>query len=101
MAKKTTKNRSWKTIVFRVAFLCGMLYLAITLISGQVEVSNKKVELQQISQQVTQQQQETQELENLMNSSDEDAFVERMAREELGYTYYGERVYIDASAQEN
>lgn len=82
---------------FLIAGIC--IYLAVTFISVQMDIVSKRQQLENLTQQVQAQQAENQELQRIVEAGDEAAYMERMAREKLGYVRPDERVYIDMSGK--
>ena len=82
---------------FLIAGIC--IYLAVTFISVQMDIVSKRQQLENLTQQVQAQQAENQELQSIVEAGDEAAYMERMAREKLGYVRPDERVYIDMSGK--
>ena len=76
-----------------------MLYLAGALITTQVEIVAKRQQLENITQQVNAQTAENMELQRTLESDDENAYIERVAREKLGYALPDERVFVDMSGK--
>ena len=70
-----------------------------TFISVQMDIVSKRQQLENLTQQVQAQQAENQELQRIVEAGDEAAYMERMAREKLGYVRPDERVYIDMSGK--
>ncbi|MCI8497619.1 MAG: septum formation initiator family protein [Clostridiales bacterium] len=83
-----------KSILLRIALLVLFLYVVITLVQLQVQIHNNQQELLSIQQAVHAQRLENDELQQLIDSGDSDATIERIAREKFGYVRPEERVYI-------
>lgn len=102
MARNTAKPKR-KTSPMRVLMYAAVgfaaLYLLTTLVSGRLQVGQKEQELASIQLQTQQQQDTNAELQEILDSGDEDAYVERVAREKLGYARPDERVFVDISGQ--
>ncbi len=95
--KKEKKSlTSW---VLRLSVLAAAAYLLVSLVSGQMQVAEKQRELDTVSEKVEEQTIKNAELQRLMDSGDEDAYVERIAREKMGYARPDERVFVDISGQ--
>ena len=65
------------------------VYLVGTLIYNQVQITAKRQELSDVQEQITQKQQENEELKRLIGdgSGNDDAIIERAARDDLGYAF--------------
>ena len=94
--KKPRINTSLFLAVAAFAIVC---YFFISFFHLRTQVSAKQAELAEVQAQVQQQQAKNEDLEQLLESGDFDAFVEKRARDEdLGYVYPDERVYYDMAA---
>ncbi len=85
--------------LLRAAVVLVAVYLLFTFVSGQMQVSSKQRELNEVNARLELQMQENAELQQLMASGDEDAYVERMAREKLYYARPEERIFIDLTGE--
>lgn len=77
------------------------VYLVGTLIYNQVQITAKRQELSDVQEQITQKQQENEELKRLIGdgSGNDDAIIERAARDDLGYARPSERIFYDISGK--
>ena len=82
---------------FKLAVLCIAVYVAFSLISLQIELAEKKQTLKLLEEQKNTLMISNMEKQELIEKSDEDEFVERIAREYFGFAYPDEQVYIDIS----
>ena len=73
-----------KSVILRLLLLAFSVYILISLINYQVQLTNHRRDL---------------ELERLLESGTESQLIERAARERLGYVYPDEQVYVDLSGQ--
>jgi cell division protein FtsB len=62
------------------------------------EFSEKQEQADALKQQVEEQKLENAELERLLESGSEEEYIERIARDLLGFVRLGERVYSDIAA---
>ena len=74
-----------------------MVYIAYSIVVQQLEIRDRKMMLEAVQQQCQQQSEENKEVERLLAMSDDKDYIERIARERLGYAYPDEKVYIDSS----
>lgn len=95
MAVKKVKNRK-HSIILAVLFTALVCYFVATLISLQTKVSAEKEAVTELSRQHQQQLNENAELEMIIENGDEDAYIEKIAREQYGYAMPDERVYYDS-----
>ena len=85
--------------LLKVAVVVAAVYLMVSFVNGQLQVADKQRELDTVQAQLEQQNVKNAELSRLMESGDEDAYVERIAREKLGYARPNERVFVDISGR--
>ena len=77
-----------------IAIICLMCYAVIVLVSQQIVLSQKKDEIKKLQNKVEISQQQNDEYHRILNMSDSDEYIKRIAIEKLGYAYPGEiRVY--------
>lgn len=102
MAKGKPKKRKQNgitSLLIKLAVAGASVYLVVSFVSGQLQVSEKQRKLAELDIKLETQTEQNAELERLMESGDEDAYVERMAREKLGYARPDERVFVDISGK--
>ncbi len=93
-------NRIFGKIHWRsVAFLLAMIYLSVSLISAQFELMTKKQEHETIVSQRERLEMEVNEAQAMLDEEDQSVYIERIARERLGYANPGEKVFVDARAE--
>lgn len=71
------------------------LSVVISLIQLQIDISARKQELTEINKKISEQEEENKELQRLLTLGDDKTYIERFARERLGFAYPDERIYID------
>ena len=96
MAYTGKKRRS---IIFRILFLAFTIYIIISFTSLQVQLIGLKRELNSKTARYNELNLEIEEALHLLDSGNETEFIEKAARERLGYYYPDEEVYIDISGQ--
>ncbi len=84
-------------LFLKLIVLVLLVYFISTLVSAQVQINNKREELQQIEQKCEEQQVANKELERQIMLYQDEEYVQRAAREELGYGTADEKLYIDSS----
>ena len=100
MKKNAKKPKSsFRGKLLKIAVALASAYLVVSFVSGQLEVSAKQHQLAEITAQVEQQAEKNIEMQAMMDAENEDAYIERVAREKLGYAYPNERVFIDISGE--
>ena len=83
-----------------MALIAIIGYFAISLVSLQIEIKDKSQQVSDAKQVYEEKVLENEELESFINESDESDYIERIARDVLGYVLPGERVYYDVSSGE-
>ncbi len=87
------------SIIVRVALLGVMIYLIVTNTNLQIELSRKQAELNQWYSDIEAVNFNNQELINILENGTESDFIERAARDRLGYVYANEEVFTDISGK--
>lgn len=97
--KKLTRKRSKKSrsFILSLALVALLGYFIITLIYLQTDISNKKQELELINKQYQTQEIKNQEYNEIIKNGENSQYIERVARDVLGYVLPGERVYCNTS----
>jgi cell division protein FtsB len=99
LAKKNSKavKRSNKSFILTLATIAILGYFVISLVSLQFQISEKSKEVETAQQTLASAQAENDELKELAREEDEKTYMERIARDVLGYVLPGESVYYDVS----
>ena len=93
-------NRIFKKIRLRsVFFALAVLYLAISLISAQFELMTKKQEYENVVEQRERIELEVEDTLSLLEEGEDAVYIERIARERLGYANPGEKVFVDVQSE--
>ena len=100
MSAAQKKKKTYSTIL-TVAFAALVCYFVIAFIGLQSDIREQKEQIADINAQADIQSADNRELNNFLNDSDLDSYVERIAREELGYVFPDERVYYDEQLADN
>lgn len=74
-----------------------VMYFVYTIISIQIQIYNQKRALVVLQERIYQQQLENDELRRKLSEEGEEEYIERIAREKLGYAAPDERVFVDKS----
>ena len=74
-----------------------MIGCTASIISLQSNIAERKTELDTLRSQAETYEAENEDLERILNSGDIDSYMEKLAREDYGYAYPDEKVYIDSS----
>ncbi len=94
MNSKIKKIR-WSSVVF----LLAIIYLSISLITAQFELMTKKQEHENVVSRRVRLEMEVDQAQALLNEEDHSVYIEKIARDRLGYANPGERVFVDAQAE--
>lgn len=87
--------RRRKLVLFGMALLCA--YFVYAIVSAQIEIYKENRALNALLARINEKQLENDELSRIVVGEGEDAYIERIAREKLGYAAADERIFEDAS----
>lgn len=94
---KKKKRLNMKVFAKRGLVCCALIYICFLLISQQFDLARLAEKENQINEQIVLAQREAAELAAQKEAANTDEYIERVAREKLGYMKPGEKVFIDAS----
>lgn len=94
MAKRRKRRANW---LMRLIMLCTVICVAVSLISMQVEVTSKRRDLAALEREIYRQEMENAEIKRILDGGTDREYIERVARDKLGYAYPDERIFIDRS----
>ena len=84
------------SFLLKIAVLCFAVFILVSLIGQQLQISEKREQLQMLQEQLNTQNIRNEEIQNsLENGGDLAEYAERKARSELDYAKPGERVFVD------
>ena len=92
------KNKTNYSLIKAIVCFVFVIFFGYTLITQQFSISAKKAELKELDQQMKQAEAEQEELENQLKTVNTPEYIEKVAREELGYAAPDEIVFMDATA---
>ncbi len=92
----TRKSNAAFFVFCAVALVVGIYFISI-IITTQIEIKTKENELINLQNIVLSAQAENEELQRAYENDSEEAYIERVAREKLGYYLPDERIYVDMS----
>ena len=97
----TKKPKKKRNIVFGVLLGVFAAYAVVTLISQQVQINQKQSELSELEDKILILEVKNGEVEEVYNSDDKEneEYIRRIAREELGYAEPDERVFINIAGE--
>ncbi len=88
-----------KVNIRSVLFLLAIVYLTINLITAQFDLMTKKQELATVQVQKYRLELEVADTQSLLEEDRDEVYIERVARERLGYANPGEKVFIDIQSE--
>lgn len=94
---KPKKKINLKTFAKRGLFCAIILYICGSLISQQFDLSRLSSQEKELDTKIAEAQKESKELEAQKDAAGTDEYIERVAREKLGYMKTHEKVFVDAS----
>ena len=94
---KTKKEGRFTKLILCAALVVFGIYASYSFVTYQYELAQKQRELEDIRQQCAETKLENAELERLLEQKDSADYLEKLAREKLGYGYANEIFYIDIS----
>ena len=84
-----------RSILLRVLIIAFCAYMLISLGTPVDELSSRREELSETQSQIKDKTLSVEEKENLIKNSTLEEFIERAAREMLGFVYPNEQVFVD------
>lgn len=97
MAVKKVKTKK-HSVILAVLFCALVCYFVATFISLQTKVRAQEREVAELKKTYQQQIDDNAELQMIIDSGDEAAYIEKIAREQYGYVMPDERIYYDSTA---
>ena len=94
--RNNTHNKK-RSVILTVLLLALVCYFVATLVSLQANVKAQEAVNASYSEQYEAQKAENNELQAVIDSGNEEDYIERIAREEYGYVKPDERVYYDSA----
>lgn len=97
--KKTAKKRDRKfSFIICFSIIACICYLIIMWTHLNLDIKDKRSELEKLEKQCSQQAEENSQLSKEISSGISEKELEKLARDKYGYVKPGEHVYADASA---
>lgn len=95
--KKAEMHNNSKNVIFKIAVIVCIVYSAFSLFNMQVQLFDKKQQLNDINQMCAKQRLINKDLEQTLEMGGNSEYMEKVARDKLGYVYPDERVFVDIS----
>jgi len=86
-------------LLFRIVLVAFTIYAAFNLISLRADIASKEAELTQLKKDINSQTLENQALQDNIKEELTAEEIASIARNKLGYTLPGERLFIDVTGQ--
>ena len=98
--KKSDGKRLLRAVISGVLVVFAF-YVVITLVHQQVEIAEKKAQLDELNEEIIIQEVKNDEMKqvNEYDDSQNAEYIERVAREEFDYSKQGERVFINIAGE--
>lgn len=98
--KSQSRHMRRRKLTLLVCFaVCA--YFVVSIVSVQIEIYKEKQKLAEIQNQINETQLENDELSRIVYGAGEAEYIERIAREKLGYAAADERVFEDVAGSGN
>lgn len=100
--KPVKKKRKKRYILLYLAAIGFAFYAVITIINQNVKIAEKKAELSELEQQINVVEIQSQYLEKVRGyeGKQRDEYMEKIAKENLGYVGEGERIFINVAGDQ-
>ena len=82
-----------------IAVAAVVIYLSVSLITSQFELMTKRQQKQILEEEKQRVQLEVDDVENVLENEDEEEYIERVARQRLGYANPNEKVFKDIQGE--
>lgn len=95
--KKSPDIKRFISVALSTLLIVFAFYAVITLVNQQIEISEKREQLSALNEEIVIQEVKNDELKQVyeLEDAENDAYIERVAREEFDYSKQGERVFIN------
>ncbi len=95
--KKRPEKKRIINVAMSLVLIIFAFYAVFTLVNQQVEISERKEQLKELNDEIVIQEVKNDEIKQVyeLEDAENDAYIERVAREEFDYSKQGERVFIN------
>ena len=99
--KKSKKPKRLRFFLLALVVVGFVFYAAITIINQNVRIAEKKSELSELNKQINVIEIQSQYLEKVQGYTGDDLndYMEKLAKEDLGYISDGERIFINVAGE--
>lgn len=91
--KKKRYTLRLRTKIFLALLFLG--YFGITMLKQEIKLNEQKEEIQHLKEQIAETEEVNAELERLIEYTESEEFIEKVARERLGWVKKGEIIFIE------
>jgi len=95
----TNKKKNPAKMIVRIFFILFAIYVIYNLVILQIQINEKNEELKALENQIYSQNLVNQQLEESVSAELTDEEIAEIAREKLGYSLPGERIFIDITGK--
>lgn len=100
MDRNREKPKRKKTsIILRIALVLFSIYAIYNIFRINVTLRDRQTQIDELTSSIYQLQVQNQELEETLESELTDDEIANIARQKLGYAYYGEKIYINITGK--
>jgi len=97
VGKVARRKKRRSGFLVKIITLSFVACAAVSFIHSQAEVASKRRELAALNESIVLQQTENDEVKRILDGDNDLEYIERIAREKLGYAYPDEKIFIDRS----
>ncbi len=97
MAKRKKEPKQGKSKLSGVLWAVAILYVGYVFVQQQIRLHDLRVEEKEVTAEIEQAQLENEELTHVMDIMDTDEYIEKVARQKLGFVKPDEQVFVDTS----
>ena len=99
---KPVKKRKWRYLLLYLAAIGFAFYAVITIINQNVRIAEKRAELSELQQQINVVEIQSKYIEKVQGYQGKELsdYMEKIAKEELGYVGEGERIFINVAGDQ-
>lgn len=94
---KQSRSKQGKGKLSKVLWAVMFLYVGYIFIQQQIRLHDLRMEGKEVTAEIEQKQQENEELTHIMDIMGTDEYIEKVARQKLGFVKPDEQVFIDTS----
>ncbi len=95
----TTKKKNPGKLILRLCLVLFTIYVVYNFVVLQIQIKEKNEELKQLEMEIYSQSLVNQQLEESVNAELTDEEIAEIARNKLGYSLPGERIFIDITGK--